>query len=149
MYNVFISCIKQRFDQPDYKIFGNLHNIFLNAITEEPLGNNLLANVQILQTVYPQKFCKNPTGFLSSRYNSTRMQQKVDHGNSLYFIFIQLVSLSKDFASTNIISERSFSYTEKRYTIFIISKNRFKFNLLVLHRNIDATDYLDLTVVYD
>ena len=58
MYDVFISCIKQRFDQPDYKIFGNLHNIFLNAITEEPLGNNLLANVQILQTVYPQSFAK-------------------------------------------------------------------------------------------
>ena len=149
MYDLFISCIKQKFDQPDYKILGNLHKIFLNAITEELFGINLLANVQILQTVYPQKFCRNPTGFISSRYNSTRMQRKVDQGSSLYFIFIRLESPSKDFASTNIISERSFSYTENRYTILIINKNRFKFNLLVLHRNTDATDYLDLTVVCD
>lgn len=146
------ACIKERFDQPGYKVYSCLEGVILKAAA----GNNYTAelaevekmyaediNVPLLQTQLPllKSCCK---GNISIEGVKSALLD-LGTGRKLLSEVTTIMKLILVMPASNATSERSFSALRRLKTYLRSTMSQVRLNsLLLLHVHKDKTDALDL-----
>jgi len=159
---IIINCIKDRFDQPDYKKYIDLQEVLLKSIK----GENWDSHFQSISNFYKGDFDSSSAraqisllpgiaSTLGYDVKSFTVADLISFLQSLDYsqraLLTEVVTIAKlilVMPATNAISERSFSALKrvKTYLRSTTTDSRLN-NLLVLHIHKDLTDNLDLTVI--
>ena len=154
--DLLIQCIKDRFDQPGYRIYSKLESLLLNAANGVALDEDCFSEVldlyapdfdssllesqlQILQTKFSD--APKPVRFSSIR----EFLISLSHTQSLLSEVIKLMKLILVMPATNATSERSFSALKrvKTYLRSLMAQSRLN-HLMILHVHKEMTDSLNL-----
>ena len=137
-YNYVISGIKNRFDQPDFKLYSHMQNLLLKAANSqnylEEYNISLQARLKLLL-----EFVKGLNLSLSELIDSFRaLPASKQSILAEAFKLIKLILVTSD---TNAISERSFSALKRLETKMRSTMNNNRLNhLIVLHVYQDEID---------
>ena len=153
--DLLISCIKDRFDQPGYRIYSKLETLVLNASN----GVEFMAEFDEVMHLYDKDFdrelLKSQLDILKTHFSdrSEPVQISVVHefltdlgeSRTLLSQVVKLLSLILVMPATNATSERSFSALKRVKTFLRSSMKQSRLNhLMLLHVHKDITDGLDL-----
>ena len=160
-----IACIKDRFDQKDFKIYVNIQETLIKAIQQKDWEDNVIA----ILNAFPGDFLENslktqlsllPQVAARSKHidvnnftitDMITMFQQMDYAHrELLSEVVNLVKLMLVMPATNAVSERSFSALKrvKTYLRATMTDNRIN-HFLVLHAHKGLTDKLDIGKVAD
>ena len=152
-----ISTITDRFDQPDYEVYRNMQQVFMNALNGKPFSKEidevmktfgddlnkieLEAQLQNLRC-YSEEPVVNVHELVSFLQNLSQSQKR---------FMPQVVILSKlllVMPATNAVSERSFSALKRVKTYLRSTTTNKRLNhLMLLHVHKDRTDTIDINNV--
>ena len=161
-FDLVIGCIKQRFDQPDFKIYVDLQESLLKSIKGESWENNLHSVCQFYNQDVNESLAKTQIALLPGIATSLGYDQKcftiadlisflksLEHSQRILLSeVVKIAKLLLVMPATNAISERSFSALKrvKTYLRSTTTDSRLN-NLLVLHTHKDTADKLDLKII--
>jgi len=161
-FDLVISCIKNRFDQPDFKIYSHLQEVLLQAVKGQNYEEHLNAVTNFFGTDLNKSSLSTQLELLPHIAASLEfevksftiedlidMLQKLDHAQKLLQSeVVKVGKLMLVMPATNAISERAFSALKriKTYLRSTTSDKRMN-NLMVLHYHKSKTDSLDMTKV--
>lgn len=162
--DLIINCIKDRFDQPGYKVYKNLENLLLLSITsdfesyEEEFNfivdfygsdidsNTLKVQLDTLSTSYGQVMGDTKNVRLSDVLEFFRQLSKPMRG--MFSEVVTLIKLLLVMPATNASSERTFSALRRIKTYLRTTMTQTRLNcVMVLHVHKDRTDLLELVSV--
>ena len=160
MLDLVIAGIRDRFDQPGYKMYKNLENLLLKAVRQESNEEcltvvtnfystdfdttQLTLHLSVLASSFPANL-RHTTTVLDVRKHVQAMSSRE---KLLISQVITLLHLILVIPSTNATSERSFSAMRrvKMYLRSTMSQDRLN-HIVLLHCHKDTTDSLDLIAV--
>ena len=156
--NFLVCGIKERFDQPGYKLYSNLEALLVKAAKKENYNEELQCVTDFYKDDFDHDQLNMQLGVLSSNIPSELAQdlnsvihylQKLSLAQrSLLSEVCTLASLIQVMPATNAVSEHSFSSLRclKAYLRATMTQTRLN-NLMVLHVHKNLTDQLCLTEV--
>lgn len=157
--DLIVSCIKDRFDQPGYRIYTELECLILKAAQSEIYDEELafvcqhyttdfnLDSLKVQLETFKYDFCA-----LSGKSAAVTLKDVITYARSLSAAQILLLSevgtllkLILVMPATNAVSERSFSALRRVKTFLRTTMNQDRLNhLMVLHVHKQLTDELNL-----
>lgn len=161
-FDLAISCITDRFDQPGYKTYGKIEQLFLKACAdsdnnyEEELSfvtefyddlhaTNLKSQLKVLKTLYSEKAKDEPP---SIRVIKSILQSLTPAQRGILDVVCSAFCILLVIPATNCTSERSFSALRriKSYLRSTMSQERLN-HLMLLYYHQELTDSLDMRLV--
>lgn len=153
--DLIINSIKQRFDQPGYRMYQHLESLLLKASNQETFDEDLREITQFYGTDIEGSMLRIQSQTLATHFkdkSQVTLQDIVAYFKELspperqiYSEVLTILNLVLVNPSTNSVSERSFSAMRriKTYLRSTISQQRLN-NIMVLHIHKDKTDKLSL-----
>lgn len=154
--DLLISCIKDRFDQPGYRVYCNLEALILNAANGIPLDEDRFNDImQLYASDLNEPLLKSQLLILQTHFASAPMPVRFSSIREFLINFETFSLLSEVFnlmklilvlPATNATSERSFSALKRVKTFLRSSMTQSRLNhLMLLHVHKDMTHNLKLT----
>ncbi len=154
---MIISCIKNRFDQPGYKVYKNLQNLLLKVVNKDNYEAELSNVIEFYGSDFDGPLLETQLTVLSSNFNTENasIMDIVDHLKSmspaqkcLLSQVFQLIKLILVMPATNAVSERTFSALRRVKTYLRSTMSQARLNhLMLLYVHREVTDSLDLIQV--
>lgn len=155
--DLIIACIKDRFDQPGYRIYKNLHDLLLKTVNKEDYEVELSTVVEFYGSDFDGPLLQTQLEILASNFSaqSISVLDIIDHLKSmsptqkcLLSQVLQLVKLILVMPATNTVSERTFSALRRVKTYLRSTMSQARINhLMLLYVHCEMTDSLDLIQV--
>ena len=153
--DLLVLCIKERFDQPGYKVYSKLETLLLNAASGQEFDALLDDVIELYGDDFDQSLLKSQLQILKSHFStntepihlSTIKEFLISLGESRSLLseVVKLINLVLVMPATNATSERSFSALKRVKTFLRSSMKQARLNhLMLLHVHKDLTDGLDL-----
>ena len=148
--DVIIACIKDRFDQPEYRVYCKLQNVLLKAAANENYEDDLEFIQKFYGTdfSYPLAIQLQTFGSLFSSESQPTLPDIIDvlpaSKQDLLTEVVKLTKLILVTSATNAVSERSFSTLRHLKTYLRTTRNQ---DLMTLHIHKQQCDDLSLIEV--
>ena len=161
-FDLIISCIKDRFDQPGYRTYSNLETLLLKSAVNAACEDELRAALDLYSGDFKSDLLKTQldifgtdfSGHVQEGYPVTLMdvvqyfKKLSDAEKELLSEVSTLVRLILVMPATNAVSERSFSAMRRIKTYLRSTMSQIRLNnCMVLHVHKDLTDDLDLAEI--
>ncbi|XP_045210891.2 uncharacterized protein LOC123562315 [Mercenaria mercenaria] len=160
--DLFINCVKNRFDQPGYKVFRNVEELLIKAVQSE-FGNysdefmfvtqfyekdinkdSLKVQLETLKTYFAQQ----DSGSINLSDIFEYLRKLKPPMRSIYSEVVTLVKILLVIPATNATSERTFSALRRIKTYLRSSMTQARLNsLMTMHVHKHRTDTLDMTSI--
>lgn len=159
--DLVVTSIKQRFDQPGFRIHRNLEDLLLRCVRRQPWEDIFGVVAGFFRDDLDADKLKLHLGILCSTYPRDKehvsltdirkyLQQLSNGERQLISEVVLLTELVLVMPSTNAVSERSFSALRRLKTYLRGTMKQSRLNhLLLLHVHKDLTDSLSLVAIAD
>lgn len=152
--DLIVACIRDRFDQPGYRILKNLENLLLKATRSEDYDSELEFVLDYYKDDLQPSILRTQLELLASTFTeqTPTLKEIWDHFKDLSLAQRDIMSevcvvikLLMVMPATNAVSERSASGVRRIKTYLRSTMSQLRFNnLLVLHVHKDRADQLNL-----
>ena len=154
--NLLTACIKDRFDQPGYRVYSKLETLLLNAVNGVTLDEDCFSEMMDLYTSDFDSFLlKSQLQILQTKFSNMPKPVRVSsilefliglsQSQSLLSEVVKLMKLILVMPATNSTSEHSFSALKHVKTYLRSSMTQSRLNhLMILHMHKEISDSLNL-----
>ena len=151
-FDLIVACIRDRFDQPGYKVYCKLEKLLLNAANKLDFDSEFDEIVSLYGSDFNPPVLKMQLEILSTKFVTPVPLSAVKEflinlgeARSVLSEVVKLLCLILVMPATNATSERSFSALKRVKTYLRSSMKQQRLNnLMVLHAHKELTDNLDL-----
>lgn len=151
-FDLIVGCIKDRFDQPGYKVYSKLEKLLLNAANKHTFDSEFDEITSLYGSDFNPPVLKTQLQILSTKFVPPVTFSEVRDflvnlgvAQSVLSEIVKLVSLILVMPATNATSERSFSALKRVKTYLRSTMKQQRLNdLMLLHVHKESIDQLDL-----